>query len=51
MKHEPHRGVELEDSGEINISDHFSQSNGSWVVWEKHGDAGWSWWLLEDWSM
>jgi len=35
MKCKPNRGVELEDPGEINISEHFSQSNGSWVVWKK----------------
>jgi len=51
MKREPHGGVELVDSSEINTSDYISQSNGGWIVWQKLGEAIWSWWLLVNQSL
>ena len=42
MKGEPHIGVELDDTGEINISEYFSQFSGSWIVRKKLGKAHWS---------
>jgi len=48
MKGESHKGLELEDSSEFNISEQFSQSNGSWIVTKKLGEAHWSWWLPID---
>jgi len=43
--------VELEKLGEINVSEQFSQSNGSLIFQKKLGEARWSWWLPADWSL